>query len=247
MADAGTERPMLLLTRPAEEAASLGEALAARGYACLNEPLLIIEPLAGVTLDLTGVQAICVTSRNGVRALAAATVERRLPLLAVGDSTAALARAAGFAVVSSAAGDVAALGALAASTCRPGDGPLLHVSGRAAAGDLVLDLTARGFACRRVALYEARAAEALSPAAALALSQGRLSGAVFFSPRTAATFVRLVEAAALAAACGGLVAYCLSPAVARLAARVPWRRIAVAARPNQAALLALLSDRGEKA
>lgn len=239
---AETAARVLLVTRPAAEAAAFSAALAARGFAALCEPLLAILPLHGVPLDLAAVQAILATSRNGVRALANLTPQREIRLLAVGDSTAALARAEGFVQVLSAGGDVLALAALAERELRAEDGTLLHVSGLAAAGDLARELERRGFTCRRVALYEARAAAALSAPARTALKQGGLAGAVFFSPRTAATFVRLAEAAGLAASCASLTAYCLSGAVAAEAARLRWRRIETAARPEQAALLALLND-----
>ena len=48
---------------------------------------------------LDGVQAVLFTSANGVRAFAAATTRRGFRAFAVGDATAAAARAAGFADV----------------------------------------------------------------------------------------------------------------------------------------------------
>ena len=60
-----------LVTRPRAEAASLAEALAARGIAALLEPLLDISYRdLGDPLDLAGVQAVLCTSANGVRAFA---------------------------------------------------------------------------------------------------------------------------------------------------------------------------------
>ena len=66
-----------LVTRPRAEAASLAEALAARGIAALLEPLLDIRYRdLGDPLDLAGVQAVLCTSANGVRAFARLSEER---------------------------------------------------------------------------------------------------------------------------------------------------------------------------
>ena len=98
----------VLITRPREDAEALAEALAVRGVEALVEPLLEIVPLNPGDFDLAGVQAALLTSANGARALAAATGLRDVPVLAVGEATAAAARAAGFAEVAVAGGDVAA-------------------------------------------------------------------------------------------------------------------------------------------
>jgi uroporphyrinogen-III synthase len=50
----------------------------------------------------------------------------------------------------------------------------------------------------------------------------------------------LVEAAALAASCRGMAAFCLSPAVATALAPLGWRRCEIAATPSQTELLAAL-------
>jgi Uroporphyrinogen-III synthase HemD len=85
-----------LVTRPREEAEKLATALAARGIETLIEPMLQVHFRSAASPDLTGVQAVLCTSANGVRALARASAERRLPLLAVGDATAERAHAEGF-------------------------------------------------------------------------------------------------------------------------------------------------------
>src|SRR5271170_4684371 len=97
-----------LVTRPREEAEALATALSARGVGALIEPMTQIH-FRDARPDLTGVQAVLCTSANGVRALARAAAQRTIPLLAVGDATAAWARTEGFAVVASASGDVADL------------------------------------------------------------------------------------------------------------------------------------------
>jgi len=232
----------LLVTRPRADAERFAAALYGLGIEPLIEPMFEIEPGDPGRLELGDVQALLVTSRNGAAALAAATDRRDLAVFAVGEASAATARALGFAEVASADGDAAALAAMVISRLKPADGALLHIAGKAVAGDLVGTLAAAGFTARRHVLYEARAATALSPACAAALAGGELEAAAFFSPRTAATFIRLVQAATLRDRLAAMIAFCLSPAAAAAASTVPWRRVAVAERPNQAALLELLQQ-----
>src|SRR5487761_972144 len=118
-----------LVTRPREAADRLAAALAERGVAALIEPLLEVRFDAPTAPDLTGVQAVLCTSANGVRALARASGERRLPLLAVGEATAARARVEGFAAVASAGGDVADLAQQAVARFDPRHGRLLQICG----------------------------------------------------------------------------------------------------------------------
>jgi uroporphyrinogen-III synthase len=229
-----------LVTRPREEAERLAAALAARGISALIEPLFKIVFREGRAPDLSGVQAILCTSANGVRALARASRERDLPLLAVGDATAARARAEGFVRVESAGGALPDLARLAAERLRPEAGRLLHVAGGAVAGDLGALLVRHGFRVDRQVLYDACPSEALSPQAVAALRCGNIDFALFFSPRTARVFVALAEAAGVAEACRRVTALSISAAADAALAPLPWQARAVAERPNRLALLARL-------
>src|SRR6266852_282900 len=115
-----------LVTRPRAEAEGLAAALAERGIAAIVEPLLEIYYRDAASPDLAGIQAILCTSANGVRALARLSDERALPLLAVGEASAARARDDGFKRVESAGGTVDDLIHLAGARLRPEAGRLLH-------------------------------------------------------------------------------------------------------------------------
>ena len=93
-----------LITRPRGEAETLAAALAKRGIEAVIEPLMQIHFHTDEPVDLTDVQAVLCTSANGVRGACTGDGERHVPLFAVGDATAAQARAAGFSLVESAAG-----------------------------------------------------------------------------------------------------------------------------------------------
>jgi uroporphyrinogen-III synthase len=229
-----------LVTRPRAEAAALAEALMARGIEAIIEPLLEIHYRDGPAPDLAGVQAVLCTSANGVRALARLSDERAVPLFAVGEASAARAREEGFAHVESAGGNVDDLARLAGEQLRPDKGRLLHVAGSDVAGDLAGELRRAGFAVERAVLYEARPATGLSAATAQALAAGLIDFALFFSPRTAAIFVRLAERAGIATALRNVAAVSISAAADGALAGIEFRARQVAATPDQQGLLAAL-------
>lgn len=231
----------LLVTRPLDDGLALAGRLGQLGHEALVEPLLSIAPDLAAALPLAGATALLFTSANGVRAFALRSQERGLAVFAVGAATARAAREVGFADIACADGDAAALEALVLARRRPGDGPLLHVAGKVVAGDLAGRLAARGFEVRTAALYAAEPSPRLSDAARDAFAQGGIDGVLVFSPRSAAILVGLVEAAGLRAAAARIDLYALSEAVAAAASGLAWRRVVVAAAPNEDALLAAIA------
>jgi uroporphyrinogen-III synthase len=235
-------RPRALVTRPRAEAAALAEALERRGIEALVEPLLDIHYRDAALPDLAEVQAVLCTSANGVRALARRTGERGIALFAVGEASAARARAEGFTRVESAAGNVEDLAALVRERLRPQAGRLLHVAGSDVAGDLAGALRDAGFAVDRIVLYEARPVARLSAPIVAALRNGFVDVALFFSPRTAAVFARMAEQAGLSAALRSVTAISISAAADRSLGDLAFRRRLVANKPDQDGLLGSLDQ-----
>lgn len=231
--------PTVLITRPAEDATSLADRLAAFGVDSLIAPMMEIAPLPGPALDTDGLAGFLVTSANGARALAARTDRRDLAAHAVGAASAETLRGLGFARVTAAGGDVDSLTAHVAEICRPGDGPLLHAAGSVTAGDLKGALAARGYAVRVEKLYEARAVATLPQAARDALTAGTLDGVMLYSPRTARIFADLVARAGLTPALAGLDLFALSANV-DAASPGPWGARHVSPSPDQESLLRMV-------
>jgi len=234
----------LLVTRPSGDAEALADQLEAMGHQVLAEPMLRIRPIPGASVDLDGVAGLLLTSANGARMLAAITERRDLPVYAVGAQTAAAARDAEFLSVESAEGDAAALVELVHARHRPGDGTLLHAAGAERAGDLAGALAARGYDIRTKILYESVPAATLSEPTRMALAAGLIDGVLLFSPRSAETFAALLHRAGLAMAARRIVAYCLSPAVAKGLGAAVFHAVHIAPSPNRPALLALLPEAG---
>jgi uroporphyrinogen-III synthase len=228
----------ILVTRPREDAERLARELEAKGHAIVIEPIFTIEAVLDTPLELDGVQALLFTSANGARAFGARSGRRDLRVFAVGDATAEAARSLGFAEVESAGGDVGDLVRLVRDRASADAGTLLHAAGTAVAGDLAGQLGADGFDVRRVVLYSAEPVGALSGETVAALRDRRIDVVLFFSPRTARTFVSLAKSAGIATACGDVAAVGLSPAVSDAAAEIAWAVRETAEAPTEAAVLA---------
>ena len=229
---------LVLVTRPQPAAAATAKRLTDLGRTPLVVPLLEIAPRAASLPDPTRLQAVLATSANAIPALAACHAR---PLLTVGDATADIARAAGFRTVFSAGSDAAGLAELAARCCRPAGPPLLLARGAGQGRPLAQTLRAHGFRVIQRVVYAVRTAASLPAPLRIALDQGAIATALFFSPATAVAFVRLVRAERPVIDVSSIEALAISPAAAAALSPLPWRRIRVASRPNQDELLALLA------
>ncbi len=228
-----------LVTRPAEDVADTAARLEAMGIEPVVAPVTAIERFVRGPLELDDVQALLVTSRNGVRALADATAVRDIPLLAVGDSTAALAREAGFRSVASANGASDDLVRLSASMLDPAAGRLIHAAGEAAGGTLCQALGAQGFKAEPEVLYRAVPAPLPERVREL-LATGGIAFALFLSAGAAGAFAKTLSEERADRWCGRITAICLSEQVAEAVAALPWRAIRRAARPDLPSLLAAI-------
>ena len=165
----------ILVTRPEPDASRQADKLAAHGHAAVLAPLLAIEPVADVPLQLECAQALLVTSRNALRALAAhreLAEALALRLFAVGEATAHEAQGLGFADVTAGPGTGAALAKWVSAELLPGNGPLVHLAGETLAFDLKAALASQGFVVRQPVLYRA-VPRSQAAARSLEAAQGR--------------------------------------------------------------------------
>lgn len=232
----------LLVTRPEPDNVRTAAALRAKGHEVMLAPLLRIEALADAELGTPPWAAVMLTSANGARAVQ--SHPRRgallsLPVLAVGRGSADAARAAGFADVTSADGDADDLVKLAAARFAGSHQPLLYLAGEDRSGDLASALAAKRLAVRTVVVYRAAQAGRFPAQTHEALAHGRIDGVLHFSLRSVEAYIacsRDIGPAALAP-----IHYCLSARAAEPLHQAGAARIEVAARPDEASLLALVT------
>jgi uroporphyrinogen-III synthase len=223
----------LLVTRPEPDNARTAAALRARGHEVLLAPLLRIAAVPDADLGSPPWAGMLITSANGARAIV--DHPRRgellpLPLLAVGQSSAEAAREAGFTNVSSADGDARDLARVAAQRFAGAMRPLLYLAGEDRTGEMAVP----GVAVRAVVVYRAAKVNQL-PAEVLAA--GHIDGVLHFSRRSVEAYVD----------CGGDVLnpvhFCMSARAAEPLRFAGASRIEIAARPNEASLLALVTPK----
>jgi uroporphyrinogen-III synthase len=234
----------VLVTRPELDARREAEALLARGHEPVLAPLLEIEFLKDVPLDLEGAQAIIITSRNALRALADHPQRDEvvaLPLIAVGEATAWAGRKFGFHEVTIGPGTGAGLPPIIRREVHPEKGALVHIGAEKVAFDLKSALEEDGYEVRRPVLYRSHAVEALPKPVVSELASGTIKNVLLMSPRTARIFARLAQSQGVVTDAEGLVCYCLSKAIAEPVIPLGFK-IYVPAHPREEDLLALLDS-----
>lgn len=224
----------ILLTRPQDDARRTAERLRRLGHAAVIAPVTTIVS-TGDPCPPGPFAAILATSAQAAPFCAQAGFLAQ-DVFAVGERTASSLRDAGAARVHSAGGDGAALADLVAARL-PAGARLLHVAGRDRHAEPAASLAARGYDLSVWEAYAATIVPALPEAAADALRAGTLGGVLHYSARSAESLLTLARNAALADALLALPQVCLSPAVAEPLAHAGAGRIALAARPDEDALL----------
>lgn len=226
----------VVVTRPQADGERTAAALEALGHEVLVAPLMRIEPVA---VDLAGTwSAIAVTSANALQVIGVkADRMKTLPVFAVGERSAETARLAGFAEVSSANGDVKDLVRLIAARAVGTKASLLYLAGEDRAGDFIAQLVAHGIDAEMKVVYRT-VAEVFPPVLAAALEAGDVDAVLHFSRRSAELFIEGARASGVAGPAEDVRHLCLSAQVAEPLAGAS--RIAVAVRPEEAALIALL-------
>lgn len=226
----------VLITRPEPGCAETAAAVAALGWRPVLAPALTLR--SRPVIGLPGLQAMLITSRA-----AAAGLPLGPPVLAVGEASAAEARALGHTGVLAAEGDAASLATLVRARLDPARGPLLLAVGQGYALDLAALLREAGFTVLRRIAYAARPTTALPQPAVAALRAGQVGHALFLSPRSAQTTMAQLRAAGLADAAAAIQAIAISARVAGGLQALAWRGITLAARPDHAAMLQALGGR----
>jgi uroporphyrinogen-III synthase len=229
----------LLVTRPEPDNASTAVALRAQGHDVVLAPMLRIEMLPDADLGAPPWSAILLSSANGARAIAVHSRRGELlslPVLAVGRASAEAARTADFFDVVSADGDATDLARLAIRRLAGATSPVLYVAGEDRSGNLAGALSTQGIAVRTVVAYRAVRADRFPAEVHAALARGGIEGVLHFSRRSAESYVecgRDIPRQVLAP-----VHYCVSARAAEPLKKAGAARIEVAARPDEASLLA---------
>jgi uroporphyrinogen-III synthase len=231
----------ILITRPQHDAETIAHSLQEMGLSPFIEPMLSIVPLDVQLPDLNAYDGLIFTSANGVRTVSDLTAIRDIPVYAVGPHTKEAALSLGWNCVTSVRGSSKELAVLLEKEGRAWQ-KALHLSGEHIATELKID----GLDTDRVPVYRAEKATALSKECLQLLDERSLAAVIFFSKRTAETFVDLIKKYERTDALSATKALCIADSVVVSLKDISWQDVQVARTPDRNGVLALIGPRNSK-
>jgi uroporphyrinogen-III synthase len=235
----------VLDTRPEPGASETAGRLKALGFLPLKLPLHEIKRLpANADAIPVGVAAVAVTSANAVRHAPGTLPERlsNLPCFAVGETTAAIARSAGFSNVIEGGGDAQALAETIIAR-RPA-GPVIYLCGRVRRPLFEQRLTGAGVTVISVETYDTSAIVYTAEELSDAVGTEPVDYALLYSVNAAEALVVAMEQAELRDLFKNTIFACISTRIAGVLAGKTAGKILVAREPSETSLLSLLQGNG---
>jgi uroporphyrinogen-III synthase len=237
----------VLLTRPSPDNEASRDALRSRGFEVLLAPMLRFEPVPFAGDADADYQAVIATSANALRAVERALVQsplRELPLFAVGEHTAAVARELGFAEVISAKGDAAALRDRVLESVRAKQlkkkRPLLYLAGADLSRDLAGELGEHGLEVVTQTTYRMVAVATLPRPVCDAFARDEVDVVLHYSRRSAAAFLDAVRNEGIEISALAVPQCCISANVAAVLHEAGAAQVKVAASTDEKALFEAL-------
>lgn len=230
----------VLITRARGDETELTDALHEHGLNVVHEPLTEILLIHTARQKLEQAlachpNAVLVTSRHGVRALAALTPLRDLAILCVGEATLQVALSLGFtrAVATGQSADAMIEYVLSAYD---DDARFVYPSAEHISTDLTAVLAQHGMETARVVVYEAKAIDKLSDTIIEHIKKGHINAVAFMSQRNASIFMELIAQVKLNKQLKKMTACCMSKAIAEILNKSAWRALHSANEPTLASL-----------
>lgn len=237
----------ILVTRPHPDIETTAASLRARGHAVLLAPALKFEPVAFHDESESGYGAVIVTSANALRAIASQLPDLgllQLPLFAVGEHTAAAARAAGFVEVIVAGGDAASLHDEVVRSAREKvlrkKDTLLYLAGADLSRDLGGELGAEGFRVVTQTTYRMAPVKHLPREVCAGFAAHDIEAVLHYSRRSARAFLDAARDEGVEISALAIPHCCLSEAVADVLRDAGASQVLVAATPDETALFGTL-------
>jgi len=229
----------VLLTRPIEDSQVLADVIHAElNLPAFIEPMLTIQLLQADLPEPDSYDNLIFTSANAVRVFSGQTRIRDKKVYVVGNNTAQEASAAGFQNIVSACGNIQDLMTLVQNT--ENLGPFLYVRGRETSINLLKTLSSFDITLKEVIVYEAKAATSFTEALLRELENQVIEYALFFSKRTAETFVSLAQEHGLEDHMRTIKALCISESVINCLSVLPWKHTYVSDTPDRQGMVSLL-------
>ncbi|EKS33969.1 uroporphyrinogen-III synthase [Afipia clevelandensis] len=234
----------ILVTRPAPDNDKTASALRARGHEVLLSPMLRFEPVAFEDDGEIVFDAVILSSANAVRAIENHSIRARLtllPVFAVGEHTAQVARDAGFTNITVADGDAVSLRERITESAVAGKlkkkAALCYVAGADLTRDLAGELGARGFTVVTRTSYRMVPVAGFSEPVSSAFRAGAVGAVMHYSRRSARAYVEAARADGVEISALALPQCCMSEAVAGVLREAGATQVVAARVPDEKNLL----------
>jgi len=232
----------ILITRPREDSEAVADQLDARGFKGFIEPMLTINPLMAPMPDFNEYGGFIFTSVNAVRVLPEAALRKIppiLPVYALAPHTSA--------ELSDYLMDVRAVEGTGKDLEKQihedfkshkvdSENPLLHFCGT----DIARPIEIEGLKIEQFPVYEALKAQEFSEDCLKMIEKNAFEAVLFFSARTAETFVELARKHECEDAFSKTKALCLGDSMVKSVRALAWQDVQVAASPDRESLFKLL-------
>ena len=230
----------ILITRPESDAAETARQVFLMGFEPVLAPVLSIVNINVKLPESSACQGLIFSSANAVRAFQALKPDPAFlakPVFAVGDHTTKVAIEAGFRDVRNALGTVRDVVALIRRQMAP-PARLLYLRGREIRDNPAILLPqSEVWSIDGITVYGADPVDEPLPEALQAIEGGQVAAVLFYSARSAATFMKLYGHLDFS----GTKALCLADSVLESLDRRQWGEVVISARPDQSGMTALLN------
>lgn len=233
----------ILVTRPHPDNEATAASLRARGHVVLLAPVLRFEPVAFHDQSEAPYSAVIVTSANAIRAVAPQLRDLgllELPLFAVGEHTAAVARDTGFTDVIVAGGDAASLRDKVMQSARDRllktESTLLYLAGADLSRDLGGELGAEGFSVVTQTTYRMAPVKIFPREVCEGFAAHGVEAVLHYSRRSARAFLDAARNEGVEISALAVPQCCLSENVAAVLRDAGASQVLVAATPDENAL-----------
>ena len=224
--------PVVLTTRPVEDAERDCSYLNAKGAVALSSPMLEIKDCPFTLPPLDTIDAVVLTSRHAASRLKGAGLQD-LPCFCVGKTTAIAAGEAGLKQIHTGPGDGKGLARL---ITRHPHTSLIWPSAVDTGFDISAALEPEGIKTHRVSVYEAAPVESFTPESLEALKSGHVRVVLAHSGRAGEHFTRMIKKKGLGHLLKSMTMIAISARAAGLCG-TDWHSITVVEQPRRRAML----------
>lgn len=231
----------VIITRPKEYQARVVSVLQGRGYDVISAPLLEYVDREPLNPNSESFDAFVFTSQHALSYLDRAKIDLQTPVFTVGKRTAQVAQDFGFKKIYSAEGHVKKLKQQILEKMPLGS-RLLHYCGQHRAENLQDFWPQSEYHVTLNILYQTKYVTSLPDHILTLIHQRTEADILFFSRRTAKSFVNLCQQHGVLLKIKALTAYCLSDNVAEPLKKLVLKHVRVAKYPQQKELITLLRN-----